>query len=190
MPFVSVSVAAAASMESVEALKTARSSSSTADGGSRPLTPMTPASSRTDLLTSSSSSHSLSTAGNSFLALDGPRASKKELKAWLLHNGFFTVSAQKVSTRSGRMSYPLHLAVKQKNPRMVQALLEAGADGRCKNSSGLTPMQLARRRNWRGSYDAVLAVLGKTVYESNEEDAEAAEAAAQPEGSDSESSSK
>jgi len=80
------------------------------------------------------------------------------LKAWLLQEGFVSSTSAR-SGRFGRTYYPLHRAVSQNNATLVLLLLEAGADCDCKNSYGQTPADVARLRNWIGSYNEVLSVL-------------------------------
>lgn len=58
-----------------------------------------------------------------------------------------------------RISYPLHVAVKQNDPEMVQLLLQANADPSQRDSSGKTPQELARRYNRHGSHEKVLSML-------------------------------
>jgi len=53
-------------------------------------------------------------------------------------------------------------AVKNKDAKMVQLLLAAGADPSLKSSAGRTPEQRARQMNKKGSHDAVLAVFASS----------------------------
>jgi len=77
---------------------------------------------------------------------------------FLKANGFCSVTARR--RRIFKVSYPLHAAVKRNDAEMVQLLLRAMADPTQKGSSGLTPLQLAQKRDKRGSHTAVLSAFG------------------------------
>eukprot|EP00928_Gymnodinium_smaydae_P042456 TRINITY_DN2858_c0_g3_i2.p1 TRINITY_DN2858_c0_g3~~TRINITY_DN2858_c0_g3_i2.p1 ORF type:complete len:747 (-),score=161.88 TRINITY_DN2858_c0_g3_i2:284-2524(-) len=83
--------------------------------------------------------------------------SDDELNAWLRNNGYAGVNQKR--TKLFRSKYPLHTAVKQRNRRIVEALLRAGADPLTKNTLGQTPLQLATRTNARGANDAIIRLL-------------------------------
>mmetsp|Transcript_118363 Transcript_118363/g.339728 ORF Transcript_118363/g.339728 Transcript_118363/m.339728 type:complete len:183 (-) Transcript_118363:89-637(-) len=95
-------------------------------------------------------------------AVAGGVAKRRLLKAWLVEHGFVTAHSSKATAR-GRVSYPLHEAVRQNNPQIVQLLLEADADERKRDARGLTPEQLAVRRAWRVSSDAVVSLLQRAA---------------------------
>jgi len=96
------------------------------------------------------------------------KARASMLKTWLLEEGFITCTDPKAG-HFGRTYYPLHKAVKQNSVELVETLLRAGADPSCKNSSGLTPLESARRHNWLGSSSAVIAALESFLSEHDEE---------------------
>eukprot|EP00439_Symbiodinium_sp_Y106_P039159 s1681_g4.t1 len=79
-------------------------------------------------------------------------------KSFLEVNGFMHVNEAKHSW--GRTRYPLHVAVQQKKPAIVRALLRLGARPTCKTNRGLTPQALATRLQSRwGGYQEVLDVF-------------------------------
>lgn len=82
---------------------------------------------------------------------------KDELDSWLKTNELSGVNSRKGSLMS--RVYPLHVAVMQRDVRIVDLLLRFGADHKLKNSSMQTPRQLAMKKNRDGSYDRVLAAL-------------------------------
>eukprot|EP00928_Gymnodinium_smaydae_P018572 TRINITY_DN17072_c0_g1_i2.p1 TRINITY_DN17072_c0_g1~~TRINITY_DN17072_c0_g1_i2.p1 ORF type:complete len:295 (-),score=56.92 TRINITY_DN17072_c0_g1_i2:146-1030(-) len=88
-------------------------------------------------------------------------ASELEAKAWieqfLRRHGYASVNSKR--TRLFKSKYALHTAVKQNSEEVVRLLLWAGADPALRNSSGLTPRQLAEKCNTSGSHDALLDAL-------------------------------
>ncbi|CAE7805797.1 unnamed protein product [Symbiodinium sp. KB8] len=89
-----------------------------------------------------------------------PRDLQRKLlaKSFLEVNGFMHVNEAKHSW--GRTRYPLHVAVQQKKPAIVRALLRLGARPTCKTNRGLTPQALAMRLQSRwGGYQEVLDVF-------------------------------
>lgn len=79
------------------------------------------------------------------------------LSAFLLVNGLAGADTKRKRLLSS--SYPLHVAVERNDPEAVRLLLRAGAERGRKNSSGRTPLQLAERRNKKGTREQVLALL-------------------------------
>lgn len=86
------------------------------------------------------------------------QAAAEKVAAFLTSFGLTSVKEAKRS--SLKKSYPLHLAVEKNDADMVLLLLQAGADPSQKNFFGQTPQQMAKRRNYRGSHDKVLSMLG------------------------------
>lgn len=85
------------------------------------------------------------------------RQAQKNVQCLLELNGFSDI--KKPRRWMLRTSYPLHIAVKSRDPKMVRAFLNAGADPTMADSAGRTPMQLAEKKNWGGSHDVVLKAL-------------------------------
>eukprot|EP00930_Biecheleria_cincta_P089380 TRINITY_DN78678_c0_g1_i1.p1 TRINITY_DN78678_c0_g1~~TRINITY_DN78678_c0_g1_i1.p1 ORF type:complete len:238 (-),score=32.14 TRINITY_DN78678_c0_g1_i1:151-768(-) len=80
------------------------------------------------------------------------------VKVFLDQHGFMHINEAKHSW--GRTYYPLHVAVRQNNLPVVQALLQMGASTQCASTRGYTPEDIAKRRNSRwGGYDEVVHVL-------------------------------
>jgi hypothetical protein len=57
-------------------------------------------------------------------------------------------------------SYPLHVAVKEKNAEMVKLLLESGADRNLRDHSGRSARVLAKHSNKAGSHSALIKAFG------------------------------
>eukprot|EP00440_Ansanella_granifera_P067668 gb/GFBE01073406.1/.p1 GENE.gb/GFBE01073406.1/~~gb/GFBE01073406.1/.p1 ORF type:complete len:237 (+),score=28.77 gb/GFBE01073406.1/:1-711(+) len=77
------------------------------------------------------------------------------VKVFLDNNGYMHVNEARHFW--GRTAYPLHTAVRQNNPAVVQALLQMGANRGAKTTRGFTPEELARQKNKRrGSYEDVV----------------------------------
>eukprot|EP00933_Yihiella_yeosuensis_P033258 TRINITY_DN26997_c0_g1_i1.p1 TRINITY_DN26997_c0_g1~~TRINITY_DN26997_c0_g1_i1.p1 ORF type:complete len:265 (+),score=78.27 TRINITY_DN26997_c0_g1_i1:158-952(+) len=69
-----------------------------------------------------------------------------------------------VNSRTGwfwNYRYPLHVAVELKDAAAVSLLLEFKAKSKCRDANGLTPRQLARKKNHGGSHAEVLRVLSE-----------------------------
>lgn len=88
---------------------------------------------------------------------DEEKDGKDELDSWLKTNELSGANSKKGSLMS--KAYPLHIAVMQRDARIVHLLLRFGADHKLKNSLMQTPRQLALKKNKEGSYDRVLAAL-------------------------------
>jgi len=80
------------------------------------------------------------------------------VKLFLALRGFANVKAKR--RRFLKSSYPLHVAVADNDADMVRLLVRLGADPLQKNSSGLTPEQLARKNCKRGASEDALLALG------------------------------
>eukprot|EP00406_Dinophysis_acuminata_P041156 CAMPEP_0179365452 /NCGR_PEP_ID=MMETSP0797-20121207/82555_1 /TAXON_ID=47934 /ORGANISM="Dinophysis acuminata, Strain DAEP01" /LENGTH=211 /DNA_ID=CAMNT_0021080949 /DNA_START=1 /DNA_END=634 /DNA_ORIENTATION=- len=76
------------------------------------------------------------------------------VKVFLKEHGYSGVGVPKRTMLQTK--YPIHTAAKTGDPRVVEALLAAGADPAQKNSAGLTAAQVARQRNKNGSHANVL----------------------------------
>lgn len=98
---------------------------------------------------------------------------KRCVECFLLSNGFPKNDANGKRNRIMRgYCRPLHESVKQNNAAMVELLLNANsglchvapadkcaADPSLKNSAGLTPLQLSRKLDKKGSHAALIALL-------------------------------
>jgi len=83
---------------------------------------------------------------------------KRALKQFMRKNGFNGVNDPKRVCLLWT-SYPLHAAVQKNNLRVVEMLLAEGANPAQKNSSGLTPAQVAEKKNKKGSHGTMLQIL-------------------------------
>jgi len=85
------------------------------------------------------------------------REDQLKVDSFLKANGFANLdSKRKLMFKS---FYPLHRAVSQNNAEMVQLLLAAGARPMLKNSSSLSPLQLALKLDRSGSHMQVIKLL-------------------------------
>mmetsp|Transcript_361 Transcript_361/g.509 ORF Transcript_361/g.509 Transcript_361/m.509 type:complete len:254 (-) Transcript_361:57-818(-) len=86
-------------------------------------------------------------------------AQEDELRVntFLKANGFADIDAKR--TKMFKSFYPLHVAVSQNNPDMVQLMLATGARPLPKNSGGLTPLELAQKLDKKGSHAQVIKLL-------------------------------
>lgn len=82
---------------------------------------------------------------------------RKKVEEFLAAKGFKGVNAARLKMVWHK--YALHSAVKVNDAELVRLLLEAMADPSRKNSSGQTPLQLARKVDRRGSHADVIRVL-------------------------------
>lgn len=82
---------------------------------------------------------------------------KRWVKEFLELNGFFNVNSERRSM--GRIAYPIHVAVKEKNASMVRMLLAEGADPNRTTTRGYTAEDIAKSRNSDGSYNEILMIL-------------------------------
>jgi len=94
-----------------------------------------------------------------WLSCASQRSEEVRIAAWLHGNGFKGVNKKKTSFLRRHSQFPLHVAVTKKDAVMIGLLIHHGADMDAKNSSGLTPLQLARKSNKSVSHDAVLQVF-------------------------------
>jgi len=85
---------------------------------------------------------------------------EEKVQEFLKVNGFRSVKGKR--RRLLTASYPLHVAVQQKDAELVRLLLASAADPLQTNSFGRTPLQLARRCNAGGSNTAVLRELSSS----------------------------
>lgn len=81
-----------------------------------------------------------------------------KVAAFLSQNGFGGITTKR-GMRMLKINYPLHVAVTQQNAEMVRLLIQARADTVQVNSSGQTPLQLAKRSNRNGTHDQVVEAL-------------------------------
>merc|ERR1712066_881069 len=84
-------------------------------------------------------------------------SAKVWIENFLKTHGYAGINAKR--TRFFKSKYPLHTAVKLVSPDIARLLLWARADPALKNSSGLTPQQLAMRRNVASSHDELINLL-------------------------------
>mmetsp|Transcript_97516 Transcript_97516/g.284715 ORF Transcript_97516/g.284715 Transcript_97516/m.284715 type:complete len:212 (+) Transcript_97516:68-703(+) len=86
---------------------------------------------------------------------------REQMTRFLGKNGFGSVNDKKKkgSFPLSGFTYPLHVAVKAADPKTVRVLLWAGADRNLKDSSKLTPLELARKLNKKGSQTDVIEAL-------------------------------
>mmetsp|Transcript_23263 Transcript_23263/g.58752 ORF Transcript_23263/g.58752 Transcript_23263/m.58752 type:complete len:241 (+) Transcript_23263:80-802(+) len=96
--------------------------------------------------------------------LERMAAKERERKAavaiFLKENGFTDgVGGKKRSFLKVSATYPLHCAAKAGNVRMLEMLLQEGADVSQKNSSGKTAAQVAEKANRNNSHAAAISVL-------------------------------
>uniref|UniRef100_A0A7S0ZP63 Uncharacterized protein n=1 Tax=Noctiluca scintillans TaxID=2966 RepID=A0A7S0ZP63_NOCSC len=75
------------------------------------------------------------------------RMNERNLETWMKTHGLQDVNQKKQMWLKISYSYPLHAAVEENNSEIVQCLIEAGADKTQKNSDGLTPEMLVRKRS-------------------------------------------
>merc|ERR1712012_887393 len=87
---------------------------------------------------------------------------EEKLDARLKAKNIKDVTTKKSLGMFSGSAFPLHLAVKEKDPEMVRILLANNADPSAANSSKLTPLQFATKlaeKDKTGSYDPVRAAL-------------------------------
>ena len=90
------------------------------------------------------------------------------VKAFLESNGFMHVNEAK--SWWGKTCYPLHVAVHQKKPAIVKALLLLGARRDVKYR-GYTPEEYAQHKHLRwGGYDDVLQIFQAKILPTSKED--------------------
>mmetsp|Transcript_74654 Transcript_74654/g.192651 ORF Transcript_74654/g.192651 Transcript_74654/m.192651 type:complete len:227 (-) Transcript_74654:370-1050(-) len=84
---------------------------------------------------------------------------EEDLMEFLFRQGF----SQDVNSQKLRLfrttTFPLHVACKLGNLKMVKLLLAYGADKNLRDSRTRMPADIARRYNGRGSHDAILRAL-------------------------------
>jgi hypothetical protein len=85
------------------------------------------------------------------------RQNQEKVSAFLRAHGFTNVQAKR--KRMMRSCYPLHAAVMENSPEMIQLLVDAGADRGARNSSGQTPEVLAQRLDKSGTHEQVITAL-------------------------------
>eukprot|EP00406_Dinophysis_acuminata_P044444 CAMPEP_0179311466 /NCGR_PEP_ID=MMETSP0797-20121207/52700_1 /TAXON_ID=47934 /ORGANISM="Dinophysis acuminata, Strain DAEP01" /LENGTH=220 /DNA_ID=CAMNT_0021021239 /DNA_START=48 /DNA_END=711 /DNA_ORIENTATION=- len=78
--------------------------------------------------------------------------------AFLAEHGYSGPAASRRTMT--KTKYPIHTAAKVGNPEVILALLEEGADPTQKDSAGRTALQVAQRRDRKGSHADVLHALG------------------------------
>jgi len=89
---------------------------------------------------------------------------KKVVGRWLKDNGFSSVIEPKKSSIIGPVGvsskYALHVAAEKGDEKMVEMLLQEGADRKIKNSAGKTPSEVAKKKDKNGSHIAVMRMCG------------------------------
>jgi membrane protein involved in colicin uptake len=89
-------------------------------------------------------------------------ADKATLDAWFKAKKLQDVSTKKSLGFFSGSTYPLHLAVKEKNVDVLRILLDSKADPAALNSSKQTPLQFAEKlaaKDTSGAFDSVKAAL-------------------------------
>lgn len=85
------------------------------------------------------------------------RREKSELEDFLFANGFEDINAKR---RKNMMAeYPLHLAVRDNNPQLVDLMLRCGASRDKTNSWARTPLSLAKKLNQKNSHLEIIRLL-------------------------------
>jgi len=95
-----------------------------------------------------------------FMKAEARRERRKMLADFLLSEGFSPRNVNSSRRRLFRTTFPLHVACKRGDARMVELLLASGADATLRDSKGQTPVDVATRYNRKGSHMAVLQALG------------------------------
>merc|ERR1712187_883558 len=83
---------------------------------------------------------------------------KALVTAFLKEHGYNDVGIPKKTML--KTKYPIHTAAKMGDPITVTALLAEGADAAQTNSAGQTAVQIAQKKNKKGSHENVLRILG------------------------------
>eukprot|EP00931_Biecheleriopsis_adriatica_P075096 TRINITY_DN49042_c0_g1_i1.p1 TRINITY_DN49042_c0_g1~~TRINITY_DN49042_c0_g1_i1.p1 ORF type:complete len:324 (-),score=86.62 TRINITY_DN49042_c0_g1_i1:43-936(-) len=98
------------------------------------------------------------------------RQRKEQVEAFLKKNAFASgVNGPKVVSEAcglpfmSKSIYPIHCAAELGNVKMIELLIQEGADPMQKTSGGKTAAELAQKKNKSGSHDAVLRLLGVDV---------------------------
>lgn len=88
---------------------------------------------------------------------------KQFLRELLTQMAFKSVNEKRVKKGliSTSWTYPLHVAVEAGNLEAVHYLLWGGADPAKVNSKKLTPLQIAEKKNKKGSHKEIIALLAK-----------------------------
>mmetsp|Transcript_32524 Transcript_32524/g.82892 ORF Transcript_32524/g.82892 Transcript_32524/m.82892 type:complete len:100 (+) Transcript_32524:330-629(+) len=87
------------------------------------------------------------------------RRAEAELHAFLASEGF-GLDVNSLRRKFFRKTFPLHVACKRGDDRMVGLLVTSGADATSRDWRRRTPADVAKRYNRSGSHDAVLRALG------------------------------
>merc|ERR1712187_1037735 len=82
---------------------------------------------------------------------------KALVTAFLKEHGYNDVGIPKKTML--KTKYPIHTAAKMGDQTIVTALLAEGADSAQKNSAGQTAVQIAQKKNKKGSHENVLRIL-------------------------------
>lgn len=85
------------------------------------------------------------------------KKAKAEVQSFLAQHGFKSLKGQR--RRLFRTSYPLHVAVRERDVVIVRQLLVARANPSKADSAGRTPLDLAEEKNYKGSHSDVIALL-------------------------------
>merc|ERR1712037_581447 len=83
---------------------------------------------------------------------------KALVTAFLKDHGYRGVDIPKKTML--KTKYPIHTAVKTGDPKIVDALIKAGANPAQKDSAGQTAVEVAHQKNKKGSHANVLRTLG------------------------------
>mmetsp|Transcript_57750 Transcript_57750/g.148561 ORF Transcript_57750/g.148561 Transcript_57750/m.148561 type:complete len:239 (-) Transcript_57750:288-1004(-) len=87
------------------------------------------------------------------------RAVRKSTVHEFLKNQGFDLDVNSTRRKLFKTTFPLHVATKLGNEKMVELLLAMGADPKLQDSKRRTPAEVATKYNRDGSHDAVLRLL-------------------------------
>jgi hypothetical protein len=83
--------------------------------------------------------------------------SSRELKDWLKSNNFFSINSKR--SRLLSFTYPLHVAAEKNNAEIVKILLLHQADPQQKDSKRCTALQVAEKKDKKGSHRKSVSAL-------------------------------
>merc|ERR1712217_403415 len=86
---------------------------------------------------------------------------RKAIAKFLKSHGFSSATGPKRSML--KVTYPLHCAAEEGNWQIVGMLLNEGVNPAQKNSSGKTAVQIAEKKNQKGSHATVLRLLKTAI---------------------------
>merc|ERR1712039_56052 len=83
---------------------------------------------------------------------------QEKVGKWCQSNGYQDIHSEK-KTFKGNKKFAMHTAVKQQSPEIVELIVKCGGQKDCKDSKGVTPMQLAEKVCKGADRDRILAAL-------------------------------